>query len=581
MFIVLLFGVYMVTGTWYCSPEADSDSDTDGDTDTDSDSDTDGDGDGDSDGGGICDRDHDGVVDDSDNDTIDDCIEGDWDADGDGIPNYLDEDSDNDGISDREEAGDDDIRTYPRNTDNDDLPDYIDRDSDNDGLTDDEERNRYSTNPYNPDTDGDGYWDVAETLTGHNPNDPNDKLPEDYFYVILPYNGEEQVLTLYFNSELQIADVFFLMDRTGSMDEEAANLENSLRTIISEIKQAIPNIGIGVGHFEDFPKDCCACGGCSGSVLGACYGTEGDTPFELIQEITIDENEAQNAVNTLANVHGGGCGWASSVEALYQIATGLGIVPYVPPHDCNHYVDEVRYGYPCFREGAQPIIVVFTDTDSRNGHDACGNPGHYDENCDDVYYSADFPDQYPATYTMMIEALNYIHARVIGVVSGQEYGDPLAHFTQIAMDTGTIREDGSPIVFEINPDGTGLGDAVTQAIEDLAGQTPQDINAIAEDLPDDDDDGIEIDASRFVKAIVPDHAIPDDGYQSKDDTTFYLVRPGTTVYFNVHFQNDFVQETTETQVYRANIVVLGNHVSRLDEHEVIVIIPASSNPVIY
>lgn len=575
LLIVIITGFYFSTTLWFCSPDNGGDSDSDGDTDSDAD------GDSDNDVIGICDKDHDGVIDDTDNDTIDDCTEGNWDADGDGILNYLDEDSDNDGIRDREEAGDSDLNTYPRNIDNDDYPDYLDRDSDNDGVTDEDERNRYNTNPYNPDSDNDGYWDVAEILTGHNPNDPNDKLPEDYFYVILPYNGDEQVLTLYFNSELQIADVFFLMDRTGSMDEEATNLENSLRNIIRDIKQEIPNIGIGVGHFEDFPKDCCACGGCSGGMITACYGTAEDKPFELIQEITTDESIAQNAVNILANVHGGGCMWASSVEALYQIATGLGITPYVPPHSCSHYVDEVRYGYPCFRKEAQPIIVVFTDTDSRNGHDACGNPGHYDENCDDVYYSVDFPDQYPATYEMMIEALNYIHARVIGVVSGQEIGDPLAHFQKIARDTGTIRADGSPIVIEINPDGTGLGNAVTQAITDLAGQTPQDINGEAEDLPDDDNDGIEINAARFVKAIVPNHAVPDNGYQRKDNTTFYLVRPGTTVYFDVHFRNDFVEERRETQVYRANIVVLGNHVSRLDEHEVIVIIPASSNPIVY
>ena len=64
---------------------------------------------------------------DSDNDGIDDVIEGTLDTDGDGVPNYLDLDSDGDGIPDSVEIGRGD-------TDGDGIPDYLDNDNNNEEL---------------------------------------------------------------------------------------------------------------------------------------------------------------------------------------------------------------------------------------------------------------------------------------------------------------------------------------------------------------------------------------------------------------------------------------------------------------
>ena len=80
---------------------------------------------------------------DSDNDGIDDKIEGTKDTDNDGIPNYLDEDSDNDGISDKTETADD--------YDKDGTPNYLDTDSDNDNLLDKDEGEVDADNNGKPD----------------------------------------------------------------------------------------------------------------------------------------------------------------------------------------------------------------------------------------------------------------------------------------------------------------------------------------------------------------------------------------------------------------------------------------------
>ncbi|MCA9668369.1 MAG: hypothetical protein KC503_22415, partial [Myxococcales bacterium] len=72
---------------------------------------------------------------DSDNDGIDDAVEGCGppavDTDADGVPDYLDTDSDNDGVPDRIEGSGD--------TDNDGVPDFQDTDSDDDGVKDGDE----------------------------------------------------------------------------------------------------------------------------------------------------------------------------------------------------------------------------------------------------------------------------------------------------------------------------------------------------------------------------------------------------------------------------------------------------------
>ncbi|MFZ9755243.1 MAG: gliding motility-associated C-terminal domain-containing protein, partial [Bacteroidia bacterium] len=84
---------------------------------------------------------------DSDNDGIDDSIEGTTDTDGDGTGDWRDTDSDNDGIDDSIEGTTD--------TDGDGTGDWRDTDSDNDGIDDATEGTT--------DTDGDGIGNWRDT----------------------------------------------------------------------------------------------------------------------------------------------------------------------------------------------------------------------------------------------------------------------------------------------------------------------------------------------------------------------------------------------------------------------------------
>lgn len=522
---------------------------------------------------------------DSDGDGLYDDFEGMEDWDGDGVPNHLDDDSDNDGIPDAEESGALG-GCAARNSDDDALPDYLDNDSDNDGLSDRDERERYRTDPYDDDSDGDGFIDVAEVATGHDPLDPADGIPEDDFYVILPFEGPAQERDLRFGTTVRQADVFFMMDRTGSMTGEVSRLKSSLSTIVPEMTMRLTDVGVGFGGFAGFGgpaagRMCTTLPPPFGEVCTDGEGGASDVPFNLYGVITTSLPQ-MTADLAMMQADQGGANWASSNEALFQAATGNGVAPWLPRQSCAVVPDEegMRYGYPCFRPGSLPIMIVLTDTSSKNGpHTESVSGGTYDP--------ATFTMGRPATYSQTLAELQRIGARVIGVLSGTEITNPTPRqqFETWARETGTVNAAGNPIVFEIGSDGTGLDTSIVEAIRILAEETPQDISGTAHDGDDFPPEVGPVDATQFIKAITPTRQL-EMGVPTVtcpmasrcDDIYFYDVAPGDVVEFRVRFENDFQRPRASTQLFHATIVVLGNGVAELDERDVVIIVPAGSVP---
>ncbi len=499
---------------------------------------------------------------DSDGDGIADQAEGTSDTDGDGTPNHLDLDSDGDGIPDAEEHQGNIPCSHP-DADGDGIPNWLDTDSDNDGLSDADERGRYSTDPYERDSDGDGVTDLGEALgTRTDPNDPTSTIDPDDFFVVLPYNDAPQDRVLRFGTSLQVADVYFLIDTTGSMGAAIDNVTASLSSLSTEIRARIPNVQLGVGQYRDFPN--------SNSLLDFnAYGSPGDMPYANEQSITDDLSAVQSALGRLS-AGGGADGPESSTEALYQTATGEGArwtfaaggAPFnLPAGTCPSVPDEVgvRRGYPCFRPGALPIIVLVTDAEFHNG------PGGANA------YTGITPA--PHTFDQAVTALNGIGARFIGVSVG---AGPRAHEEAVARMTGTVDLSGSPLVYDAS--GGTVSTAIVEGIETLAGRTPQDVDTETENVPGNPDD---FDARLFVKSVVPLRgcngpicdASPGVTYTSMDERAFYAVVPGTLVDFTVRFHNDVRPPAATAQIFRATIVVRGNRVARLDAREVYIVVP--------
>ncbi|MDQ3033114.1 MAG: hypothetical protein M3Y87_11900, partial [Myxococcota bacterium] len=478
---------------------------------------------------------------DTDGDGIADSREGTGDLDGDGTGNHLDDDSDGDGISDADEARSSNP-CAPRDSDGDGTPDFADLDADNDGVSDADEL-AAGTDPTNIDSDDDGVSDLAERAAGTDPTDATSTIPEGDFFVVLPYNGERALRPLRFGTTITQADVFFLMDTTGSMYSEVGNVQMGMEaTIIPGVLPLIPDVQFGAGGFDDFP-------------VGS-HGGGSDAPYyHLIDIVPYDEDRgalgatfipssdvrtfSASGMNGTRDIidavrgyprHSGANGCESGVEALYQVATGAGVSwgsGAVPAKTCGSIPDEVgmRRGYPCFRPGSLPIIVFVSDAPFHEPLPA-GWPLDTLEGASCTYGSAVASAQ---VYDGALAALRGIGARVVSLSTDSIPSNPgypaTAQMCNLARDTGSVRADGTPLCFELGTSGTMITSEVVNAIAELVGGTPQDVSTITENVPGVNPD--DFDATLFIKSITPDEgyrdgvpgANPGVSYASKDATT--------------------------------------------------------------
>lgn len=217
------------------------------------------------------------------------------------------------------------------------------------------------------DTDGDGVPDVADDF----PTDPGRTGLEGGFYHELPLGGPVEIDPLVFDIQVTTADVYFLMDTTGSMGGEINNLRASLASgtflpgcgggVIGAIRCTIPDAWFGVGFHDDYPIS--PYGGAS----------SGDLVYRNTLDITTSVSAAQTAVNAL-RTHWGNDWAEGQSQALYAVASGNGLGPYLP---ARTGCPAGRWGYPCFRDGTIPIVVLFTDAPFHNGPQVGYNYGAF------------------------------------------------------------------------------------------------------------------------------------------------------------------------------------------------------------
>ena len=547
--------------------------------------DTDGDGtrdfaDPDNDGDGILDvdeigegcaqldSDDDGIADymdlDSDNDGIYDVYEAgnsefDTDAadtDGDGIPDYLDTDSDDDGIPDTTEGGVSAEGGEPRDTDGDGIYDFADTDSDGDSLPDADEIGTWNTDPYDPDTDGDGYSDGGEVAAGTDPLDAGSVV--DGVYVEVPERTNiEELFT--FTLEIQLGDVAFLIDTTGSMGSTANAMASEFTSIVSSLTSTIPDAEYAVGTYDDYA--CCGYGSAS----------SGDKPFYMLQQVTDDISQVNNVLRGI-QLHYGVDGPESSMEALYQGASGLGydmncdsrydssadVLPFIADSSDpfngsggQHYSASgsgggLNGGFG-FRDYALPVLVFATDYDLRDPDAGYPTPG----GC-----------PLDAGQSDVVAALSDLGGYVIGIQANNYTSTPYNQMVQLANASGSFADtdgDGAaddPLAFRWTGSSATFRTTITNAIEDL-------VSSIKFDRVSLEVDG---DSWGFVTGIDPEYFtdIDTSSGAGPQEIEFVLEFRGV------------VAATTEDQLFRLTLTVVGDDTVLLDTKDIIVLVPGSS-----
>jgi hypothetical protein len=491
------------------------------------------------------DTDGDGIPDmnevDSDDDTISDAEEDLFDTDDDGLRDGLDLDSDGDGWTDAVEAGDASIATRAVDTDLDGIPDYRDADSDGDGISDAAERG-YGTSRTLADTDGDGVSDLIEIGAGTSPTDGSvsPRTRGDFVFVV-PYLEPPSPTrdTLSFRTSIQFADVYFLFDRSGSMDDEIGALRTAVSTVIGNLT------------CTDFGVPCTSDAGCGGgqvcSIAGSCISDpllDSCVPsvwtgggWYLDQYTNVLSLQPNPAATSTALSFGTTGGTESLFLALTRLANGGGV-------GCTSPLPADRIGCPAFRRDAVRIAVAFTDEDSDGG-----------------------------TLAAAASALSTAGITLIGIWSGGT-GDSMRNaLRDVVRDSGSLDRSGSPLVF--NGVDSAVVPVVVNAINEIVEGVPLRATIEASDEPGDAGDALQ-----FIDHLETNTTSPGCAAAATIDTNadgfpdaFPAVTPGTGICWDVVARmNTTVAPTLEPQIYRARLTVRGDG-SPLDDRIVYFLVP--------
>ena len=502
---------------------------------------------------------------DSDNDTISDLAESSLDSDGDGLGNYVDLDSDGDCIPDSAEAGDDNLATPPIDTDGDHAPDYLDLDSDGDGLADSQEDLNCNgvvdpgeSSAVSADTDGDGVSDLVEVAAGTDPGDATDnpQANGDFVFVV-PYQEPPSPTDddLDFKTDLVKVDVYVLIDRSGSMSTEIATIKANMQTVANNVTcpplgqgtpgQCIPDIWWGAGTI-----------GYTGA-NGQSYSNHLDLqPNPALVGPAIPTTEPAGCCNEPLLL-----GTWSTVTGQGSATSGCAISTAYPARpDCSSApAGATGIGYPCFRQGALPLVLLTTDEAPTQTQNCPGMP-------------------------TVIGAANAISARIMGV-----HGSGTAAMTDLrALATGTgavdANNNNAPVV--VNGADAQAATAIENGIKLLANGLPLDLNAVTVDDPSDSVDAVTAFVSRLetlqlgtpqCTAGLTDQDSNNDGFKD----LYIDVTTGTPVCWKiVPKQNTTVQPTSQPQLFQATVEVYGDGITLLDTRNVYFLVPPKIDEII-
>jgi hypothetical protein len=229
------------------------------------------------------------------------------------------------------------------------------------------------------DTDGDGVPDPADDCVGPGWRLPCDGDPSnDGAYQTAYYDsvtGNTLSADIQIQANIRSADLYILMDATGSMGGEQAQLVADLTSgtfvdptacpggagtgLVGAIRCQIPDIWLGVGDFKE--------------VSYLPHNNRYDmAPYHHYLDTTDNIQHVIDAVSSFVadfNLDNP----EATTQALYSVVTGNGLGDLVPNRGACPSTPPGRYGYPCFRANVLPIILLFTDADMWNGP-AVGSP---------------------------------------------------------------------------------------------------------------------------------------------------------------------------------------------------------------
>jgi hypothetical protein len=382
-------------------------------------------------------------------------------------------------------------------------------------------------------------------------------VPAGSLVVVMPYldSPEPASVDLEIATQLQSVDMYTILDRSGSMTAEITAIKNNLATVVNNLTclplgsgvppNCIPDLWAGAGTV-----------GYQGSLAQAFQNWVDLQPNPNFATVPTTEPSGGSAeplnFSVYATITGSGGG-----------AFTMGSVP--PRASCSAspaaLAGYATFGYPCFRQGPLPVVLLVTDEPPLSAGDT---------------YKA--PDWNTIVRPQMLAR----GAKLVGILGSGFSVATQTDLRTMATHTGAVdaSNGNEPLVFP-GAD-ANAPTAIQNGILALANGVPIDLAAVPQDGPGDSVDAVaafveRIETLQLGTASCANGLTEEDGDGDTYPDRYVDVRAGTPVCWRlVPKMNTTVPSTAVWQFFHATVPVVADGVSTLETRDVYFLVPPAS-----
>lgn len=378
----------------------------------------------------------------------------------------------------------------------------------------------------------------------------------DRTLLIEPYmGGTRPPADLAFDSRVDIVDMYVILDRSGSMSTEITAVKNNLATVVNHLAcppsgsgdpaTCIPDLWAGAGTV-----------GYAGSGIDAYRNWVDVQPSPSFAALPTTEPagccQEPLSFSVYATITGNGgsdygfTGVAARASCATSAAATAGFAP---------------FGYPCFRQGALPIVLLATDEQPLSAGDT---------------------NKTPDWSTIVLPQMLARGARFIGILGSGFAVNTDADLRTMAADTGAVDSTNAnaPLVFD--GAGANAAAAIENGVRAAVNGIPLRMRAVIEDDPADAVDAVaafvdHIETLELGTAECAGSLSADDSNSDGHPDRYSGVTPGTGVCWRVVPKaNTSVPATTVLQTFHATVRVTADVDVALGMRDVYFLVPPQS-----
>ncbi len=422
----------------------------------------------------------------------------------------------------------------------------VNPDPDNDGLSTVLE-NEHGTDPRVSDTDGDGDSDLAEVALGLDPLDINENASSrEITYFMMPYLSASQPVTspvsFSISPNIFYGDLYFSLDRTGSMEAEiqalSANMQSIIDSLICDTSDTACrfNSDCPTGYFCGPDRYCASdSSGGEGCIADIWTGFGDWNDLDTFRNRVSLLNDPSVVSEALSNTS-----FSGGSEAPFQVPACVANGSNCTNSTKNCYTGTDRIGCVGFRNDALKILLQISDADNQCSGSRCST--------------------FTAAYAGNLLSQNRI--RFVGLYgTGDEGGAGTAQsvMRDLGIASGTIDLSSNPFVYPAMD--ASVVQYTVSGVREIIRNMPFDVVGIsAVDMEDDDGDSLQ-----FIDYIEVNNTEGEDTDDTDGDgraDSYLSIVTGTPLSWHVApvASNIIVEAGDLPLVYRAEIIMLGDDI---------------------